>query len=226
MLQERRNEPRAVGCDAPVFGGGKPGDRCISIWELAGEVGGQVRQGSRLDDPEILHHNLKLIKSAIVKQRLLEFDYCSPRSPEPKHYIVEPCPGSLECREGHFYFAGQLVKKSRTRDYRVDRIVPGSARLLPQKFVPRERRTRPLVLRYRLKARIARQGATPRFRGHTEEHLPNGDVIITAEITAGELFWASKTLLKYGENCEVLEPPELRWEMARVAREMAQTYRV
>jgi predicted DNA-binding transcriptional regulator YafY len=179
-----------------------------------------------LDDPEILYHNLRLVKSAIVKHRLLEFDYGSPRSPEPKRYTVEPCPGSLECREGHFYFTGQLVKKSRTRDYRVDRIVPGSARLLPQKFVPRERRTRPLVLRYRLKARIARQGATPRFRGHTEEHLPNGDVIVTAEITAGELFWASKGLLKYGENCEVLEPPKLRREMARVAREMAQTYRV
>jgi len=35
---------------------------------------------------------------------------------------------------------------------------------------------------------------------------------------------SSKKLLKYGENCQVLEPPELVQEMKRVVREMAKIY--
>lgn len=179
-----------------------------------------------MDDPETVRRNLALVESAMRQHRQLEFDYRSPRHPEPKCHVVEPDPDSVKYRDGHLYFGGRPVKGSQVLNFRVDRIVPGSARLLPRKFAPRERRARPLKLRYRLKAKIASLGASPRFREHTEEHLPNGDVVVTAETTADEMFWDSKKLLKYGENCEVLEPPALRHEMARVAREMARIYGV
>jgi predicted DNA-binding transcriptional regulator YafY len=39
-----------------------------------------------------------------------------------------------------------------------------------------------------------------------------------------DLFIARRVLLAYGENCQVLTPPELRRQMARAAREMARFY--
>jgi predicted DNA-binding transcriptional regulator YafY len=51
-------------------------------------------------------------------------------------------------------------------------------------------------------------------------------MMVTAEIGEDDLFWATKTLLRYGENCEVLEPPELVAEMRRVVAEMARVYGV
>jgi predicted DNA-binding transcriptional regulator YafY len=47
-------------------------------------------------------------------------------------------------------------------------------------------------------------------------------VEVTAETR--DVFWASKTLLKYGENCVVLEPAELVAEMKKVVKGMARNY--
>jgi predicted DNA-binding transcriptional regulator YafY len=69
---------------------------------------------------------------------------------------------------------------------------------------------------------VARLGATRRFDKHHEKKLDDGWVEVSAETR--DLFWASKILLKYGENCVVLEPPELVTEMRRVVIEMARNY--
>jgi len=50
----------------------------------------------------------------------------------------------------------------------------------------------------------------------------DGWIVVTAE--AEDMFWAAKTLLKYGENCQVLEPPQLVAEMQQVVREMGKSY--
>jgi predicted DNA-binding transcriptional regulator YafY len=71
---------------------------------------------------------------------------------------------------------------------------------------------------------FAGQGATRRFRNHQEERQEDGSLVVTAEIDESELFWVSKTLLKYGENCVALEPPELVAEMKRVVGQMARNY--
>ncbi|HKZ69594.1 MAG TPA: WYL domain-containing protein, partial [Anaerolineales bacterium] len=63
-----------------------------------------------------------------------------------------------------------------------------------------------------------------RFENHAETHLDDGWVEVTAETR--DLFWASKTLLKYGENCIVLEPFELVAEIKRVVKGMAGNYGV
>jgi len=105
--------------------------------------------------------------------------------------------------------------------FRVDRVVPGSVEVLPTRY-PSGRRRRAIQIRYRLSPAIARFGASRRFDKHQETILPDGWVEVTAETK--DLFWASKTLLKYGENCIAVEPPELVAEMKRVVSEMMRNY--
>ena len=165
----------------------------------------------------------QVVQQAIERQQALEFKYRSSRAQTLKRHVVQPY-DSLEFRDGHFYFTGHSLLTGYDYEFRLDRLEPGSARVLPQKLAERRPKPQPLTLRYRLASRIAHYGASRRFPGHQEEKLPNGDVIVTAEIDRRSLFWASKTLLKYGENCEVLEPRELREEMARVAWAMTSVY--
>jgi len=71
---------------------------------------------------------------------------------------------------------------------------------------------------------VARYGASERFPNQIEEKQEDGWTLVTAQIDS--IFWASKKLLKYGENCQVLEPPELVQEMKRVVGEMARIYEI
>ena len=51
---------------------------------------------------------------------------------------------------------------------------------------------------------------------------PDGWVTVTAK--TDDLFAARRILLAYGENCEVLAPPQLRRRMAVAAQTMAGFY--
>jgi predicted DNA-binding transcriptional regulator YafY len=166
---------------------------------------------------------LEILERAISKRQRLEFEYRSPKHCEVKRHFIEPY-GPLEFRDGHIYFEGLNVNTDHVYQYRLDRIVPGSAEILPRRFPEGRRRKRRYILRYRLAPEIARYGASERFPGQREEVDEEGWTVVTAEID--DLFWASKKLLKYGENCQVLEPPELVEEMKRVVREMAKIYEI
>lgn len=175
------------------------------------------------DTPAPHAQTLRVIAEAIRQRRVLEFEYRSPRTERVIRHSVQPY-DSLEYRDAHFYVEAHNLKLEKTLDYRLDRIVAGTARLLPPKFAAGQRRLAMRTLRYRLAAKVARYGASRRFAGHQEQKQPDGSVIVSAQIARDELFWASKTLLKYGENCMVLEPPELVKEMQRVVKEMAENY--
>lgn len=168
---------------------------------------------------------LRVVERAIESQRRLMFEYRPPIYPEddsPKRRTVEAY--DLEYRDGHLYFQGRWVRGGRVFTYRVDRIVPGSARVLPTKFVPRQRLHRWHTIRYRLAPEIARYGASKRFLNQGEEKQPDGSVIVTGE--THDLFDAMKKLLKYGSGCQVLEPPELVAAMKREVREMVKIYEI
>lgn len=166
---------------------------------------------------------LTQLAKAIQLNRRIEFDYIAPPREQPKHHIVEPY-DSLEFREGHVYFEGRNVRWDADMPYRVDRIVKGTLRQQPAKFAKGERRDEWLPLRYKLTAKVAGHGASRRFPEHREEKLGDGAVIVHAKVSKRKLWWASKTLLKYGENCIVLEPKALVDEMKRVVAEMAENY--
>ncbi len=167
--------------------------------------------------------SLQIVEGAIRGNQRLEFLYRSPKRPEredPKRHIVEPY--QLEYREGHLYFEGYDLKTGRVYLYRVDRIVPGSAKILPDVFMPRERLHHRIRIRYWLAAEIARYGASRRFLAQHEEQQDDGSVIVTAEVY--DLFEALKTLLKYGSGCRALEPPELVNAVREEAMKMVEIY--
>lgn len=174
------------------------------------------------DDLDPRQPAIRRLEKAVEEHRLLMFDYRSPAREGAKRHIVEPY--NLDFREGHLYFKGYDVEAGRSFEFRVDRIQSGSARLLPPKFVPRKKLGRTYTIRYRLAPQIARYGASERFLNQREERQDDGSVLVTAETDS--LFWAAKKLLKYGEKCQVLEPPELVAEMKRVVREMARIYEI
>ncbi len=172
-----------------------------------------------LDDIAPHEQTLQLFRKAVYEQRRLSFVYHAPAQTEPQRHVIEP--ETLEEREGHLYFEGYSPQAGLVLQFRLERVEPGSAEVLPTKFAAgRKRRT--IKIRYRLAPQVARFGATRRFEQHSETRLENDWVEVTAETR--DVFWASKTLLKYGENCIVLEPPELVAEMKRVVRAMAGNY--
>lgn len=165
---------------------------------------------------------IRKIQQAMKSRQWLEFEYRALRTGEIRRHTVQVY-NNLEWRDGHVYFEA-FYKNWKILDYRVDRIVPNSVKILPGKFPEGQRKPIVLPLRYRLLAEVARYGASRRFPEHREERQADGSLIVSAQIAKDDLFWASKVLLKYGENCVVLEPPELVKEMRRIVKEMAANY--
>lgn len=164
---------------------------------------------------------LQLFRRASEQRRQLTFMYQSPAQAEaePIRHTIEP--DVIEERDGHVYFEGYAPEYGNVLRYRLDRVEPGSAEVLPTRYAGG--RQRPASkLRYKLSPAVASLGATRRFEKHRERKLADGWVEVSGETR--DLFWASKILLKYGENCVVLEPVELAAEMKRVAGEMARNY--
>jgi len=176
-----------------------------------------------LDDIEPHRLTLQKAQEAIRQRRQLEFEYRSRTSEKTKRHVVTVY-NSLELREGHVYFQAHSDQSDSDLEFRLDRVVPGTAKLLPTKVATTDKPRHPLRLRYRLSREFAGQGATRRFRNHQEGRQEDGSLIVTAEIDESELFWTSKTLLKYGASCVALEPPELVAEMKRVVAQMARNY--
>lgn len=179
-----------------------------------------VQLGTPLfDDISPYDATLQKCRKACDEHQRLAFRYEAPGQVGEQPFTLDP--EALIVREGHVYVEGYSDDAGATLQFRVERIVPKSVEVLPMRFAGGRRR-RAIKLRYRLAPRIARLGATHRFANHEETAAPDGWVEVTGE--TDNLFWASKTLLRYGENCVVLEPPELVAEMKRIARAMAQHY--
>jgi proteasome accessory factor C len=174
-----------------------------------------------LDNIAPHEQTLAQFRKAVYEQRRLQFVYNSPAHPEPQRHIIEP--ETLEEREGHLYFEGYSPDAGQVLQFRLERVEPRSAEVLPAKFGTGRKR-RLTKIRYRLSPNVARFGATRRFENHAETRLEDDWVEVTAD--TNDLFWASKTLLKYGDNCIVLEPPELVAMIKTVVKGMARNYGV
>ena len=172
------------------------------------------------------------LKRAIVQRQELSFAYRSPRADgatiehrvAPYEIIFRP--------EGHAYLDATLLEAT-PRDtaaprlaalhYRLDRIVPGSPRVLPNKL-PAERPQPPAyALRYRLHPNVAR-------RRDIATHFPNSAVVYhddggaTVTATTTNLWQARQTLLRYGSACTVEAPAELVELFRTTIRELAAGY--
>lgn len=160
------------------------------------------------------------IEKAIQRGQQLEFRHRSPREGKERRHVIEPQP--LVFERGHVYLHGWSLDYQKELRFRLDYILPGSARVLPTTIMRNRPSPISYVLKYRLSPVIARISVSQHFPGQAVETHPDGSATVTARIT--DLFEACRTLISYREHCTVLEPPELVEEMRKVTDKLYMIY--
>jgi len=164
---------------------------------------------------------VQTIERAIENGQQLEIRYVSSNDGLERTHTVEPRP--LIYKAGHVYLPVYNLILSKRLELRLDGIVPGSARGLPQRAQPSRPPGRSYLLRYRLSPIIARRRpVSENFPGQQVEYHSDGAATVTAQIS--DLFAARRLLLAYGENCHVLSPPELIDDLRRTIAALHQHY--
>jgi proteasome accessory factor C len=174
---------------------------------------------------------LRQIRKALAMRHEIRFSYRPSVRPGEERHRAGPV--NLFTRDSHLYLLGycydgpheMLERVGNYVDYRVDYIVPGSLAVLPR-VLPPELPKRPVwTLQYELNEEIARNGRVAHWFSDTViEYRDNGTALVTA--TIHNLWQARQILLRYMENCRVLQPPELVAMMAETAQKLGVLYPV
>lgn len=199
--------------------------------ELVGRQRGAARLripggGTRVDTA-----TLAIVKRAIAQRRELAFDYLSAFDAEtPRRHRVAPYAVFFR-PEGHAYLDATLLEVSPSGgetihaaiDYRLDRMVAGTARALPQMLPPDRPRPHSYTLVYTLHPNVARRrDIAVYFPNTTISYHDDGGATVTATVT--NLWQTRQVLLRYGDACRVIEPPELVALLRRTALGLAGMY--
>jgi predicted DNA-binding transcriptional regulator YafY len=168
---------------------------------------------------------IERLEMAISKRQILRFHYRPLNAhlfPVP-HRRVEPY--EIEYYERHFYFVAYSHNRGRMHDFRIDRIVDDETFQVLERLPPSMEHSRELVtFRYRLAEKLARGEISQRFyEQRIVQKLPNGDVIIEAKGRSD--FFILRTLLKYADHAELLEPEWLRTKMINEVERMYRLYK-
>jgi predicted DNA-binding transcriptional regulator YafY len=175
---------------------------------------------------------LTTVKRAIDERRELVFMYLSTFDTDvPRRHRVAPY-GIFFRPEGHAYLDATLLEVTPARgetlhaaiDYRLDRIVAGTAAVLPAMLPPQRLQPRTYTLRYRLLPAVARRRDVATYFPNTRiVYHEDGSATVTAIVT--NLWQTRQILLRYGDACEVLDPPELIALFRKTAAGLANLYR-
>jgi len=206
-----------------------PGDQLSKLERYSPELEINLRH---LDHGEIHPGILATVRRAVAERHVLQFDYVSPRHDPPQihTHVVEPY--RLRFQNGHWQLGAYCRRWSGSQGqkahagwltYRLTRIEIDSVEVWPHKFPRDQRRRRLVTLVYRLGPALHRGGVSPRFE-EMDVSAIEADGWVTVSARTDDLFAARRILLAYGENCQVLEPPELRRQVATAARKMAGFY--
>jgi predicted DNA-binding transcriptional regulator YafY len=162
------------------------------------------------------------VDRAILCGQQLEFSYKSPRQGQERRHVIEPEP--LRIKDGHVYLYGWSLDYEKVLQFRLDYIVPSTAKMLHTSIVHRRPYVPSYVLRYHLTPTIARNSVSQHFPHpqQTIERHPDGSATVTTQIT--NLFEARRILLSYGEHCTIDSPPELVEDMRSIAESFAKKY--
>ncbi len=166
--------------------------------------------------------NIGEIEKAIRRGQQLEFSYVTPRDGQERRHRIEPRP--LVFERGHVYLKGWSLDWDTELPFRLDKLVAGSARMLPTRIAPVRPSAAPFLLEYWLSPVIARQGVSQHFPGQEVEHYPDGSATVRANLTNLDLFEARRLLLSYGANCRVSSPPQLVEQLREIAKSLYQFY--
>ncbi len=189
----------------------------------------------RLRDSEPIAPDVwQAVTEAHNRRQQLRFDYLSSRHDDelPREHIVEPWHLYFSDR-GHYRLDGYCLfndgphgpwEPNRFYSYRLSRMVPGSARVLPTRLPP----TRTPYLHevvYELSPRIARFGPSPRTELIGEPQVSTmGDGWVRVEGRPYDIFRLARNLLYYGAHCRVLGGEELRREMEGLVKGLVEVY--
>ncbi len=189
----------------------------------------------KLDEGRIAPDVWEAVERAYLERRVLRFDYRSPtwEAEMPHRCEVEPYAHFFDTVRRHYYLRGYCrweetpahgrQEIAAYRLYRTDRIVAGSAEVLPEKLPPGRPRTRTHTLVYELTPQVARlRDVTRHFEEMEVEYRDDGSALVTAQVE--DVFQAVRTLLHYGSSCRVLGDETMQREMRQVVAEMAGVY--
>jgi predicted DNA-binding transcriptional regulator YafY len=173
------------------------------------------------------------LMEALAKRQRIEFYYRSPQQEdgEARRHIVDPHECYFDTVRGHYYLRGWChytdgpvgrYDQQKYFYYRLGRI--HGLKLLPDKLPPFPPSAPRYRIVYELAPQVARLGITYHRRIEVDEieRREDGSVVVRGE--TDNVFWAARTLLYYGPNCKVLGGPEMRWEMRKIVRKMAEMY--
>ena len=152
---------------------------------------------------------------AIDDHKLVEIEYLKPEEQEVVTRSVEPY--SIERRLPHWYVHTWDIDRDQPRSYRLDRM--RNARVLRKSFVPREGFD-PSELRSATTARIWYSPAVARWEVEKGAR-PLVDGAALADKSVGSAEWLVGEVVSYRGEAIVLEPAELRAQVALRARALA-----
>ena len=186
------------------------------------------------DEGEVSPELLDRIGKAVDRRQIIEIDYdsleCEPGFLERHRLKIYELP-YFDTERGHFYlrarceyfdYKGRRDHFQNYRYYRLDRV--RQMEVLPLRFHSPAPAPDKIPVVYRLSPAIARHelNYSSVITIETVDPAPGGAKTVTGYTTS--IFWATRFLLHYGQACTVLGGQELRAEMERIVKEMAQNY--
>ena len=176
---------------------------------------------------------LEMVRRALLYQNRIELHYHSPARPDPDKYSVDPY--TLIFYKGGLYLLGYAHNRRGVRTFALERIsaveIAPERFELPEDYAPDERfrnsfgivDEEPVTVRIRFAPAIAHAIADRIW--HPSQQLSRlADGAIELCFTAGGRREIVAWLLSYGSQAELLEPAELRRELATTTAAMAAAY--
>lgn len=158
---------------------------------------------------------LLTLRRAIEFRQEVAFDYLGPLDEQPRRHRVAPYQIFFS-PVGHGYLDATLLETTPSGKesihaaihYRLDRIIPGTVKILPDMLPPERIVPQTYNLRYHLDSIIARRRDVASYFPQSEiEYHDDGSATVTATVT--NLWQTRQILLRYGAGCTVQEPTEL-----------------
>ncbi|MBU5360599.1 YafY family transcriptional regulator [Enterococcus raffinosus] len=174
-----------------------------------------------------LQHYIETIKSALQENLLLVFSY-SDQHGRSSRRIIEPY--QLILKNSQWYLQGYCLTKEDFRLFKVNRMT--KLQMKEEHFVPREHQKPQLdfteyldAMQTTIKLRIHRSVMDMVLDYCTFENFsPDGDSHYIVDFPFIENDYYYNILFSFGKNCECLEPPQVRAEMKRKIKEIADLY--
>jgi predicted DNA-binding transcriptional regulator YafY len=186
----------------------------------------------RISEQDVHSEVWEKVIYAIRNRRIIEFFYTSPHheKTEPRRHRVEPYEHYF--RNGHFYMKAYCLRwvapnsfeggKFWANPYRLNYISPNEFIMLGS-FVHREKQARMVPICYKLSPQIVRGGIS-RYFANMEVGEPDEDGWVEVTASTDNEFEAYRTLLAYGNQCVVLEPPSLVDRLRKVVQSLHYHY--